>query len=269
MFIDRPYFRKNKIMQWEGSDSEENYLEIQPSGQLNYTKDAFWYKYNSDGFRSDEFTDHSDLRVVFSGCSYTEGSGLPLEEVWVSLVHNKIAASLNNQNKKIPLWNLGILGTGLDSHSRVLYNYADQLKPEYVFLLSGALSRREICYNDIRLFNWLPATNDKLEQKLGISLGKLFSSEWYALQQLNRNLMILDLLADKHNSKVFIFDLEDTTLEKDLLYSNFKHIKRCLIRPKDYIKTDRPAFARDCMHSGPDWQESIAELVWKAIRHLF
>ena len=58
------------------------------------------YKYNSEGFRSDNFTNmHNGKHLLFSGCSEGEGIASPLNTMWNKIVYDR----LNLENDEIIL----------------------------------------------------------------------------------------------------------------------------------------------------------------------
>jgi hypothetical protein len=83
--------------------------------------DKITYQYNSHGFRTPEF-DNKKAGLAL-GCSFTEGIGLPIESVWVSV----LSALLN-----FPIWNLGVGGSSTDSCFRLLDHYLNYLNIEFV-----------------------------------------------------------------------------------------------------------------------------------------
>lgn len=73
----------------------------------------FEYIYNTDGFRSQHFENFKsdDINIVFSGCSWTEGSGLPQDMVWTSLLTEKIKEMHPDEN--VETYNVGIGGASI------------------------------------------------------------------------------------------------------------------------------------------------------------
>ena len=74
---------KNKTLSWLPGDREElfNKNKKDPDkskllDELGYTHDNVEYKFNSAGFRSDEFSDTSEKSIVFLGCSHVVGIGI-------------------------------------------------------------------------------------------------------------------------------------------------------------------------------------------------
>jgi hypothetical protein len=52
------------------------------------------YVLNADGYRSPEFINNVDL--LFAGCSFTYGMGVPEETIWGSVIANRLGLSYNN-----------------------------------------------------------------------------------------------------------------------------------------------------------------------------
>lgn len=50
------------------------------------------YIYNSENFRSDNFTEiHNGKHILFSGCSESEGVGANIEDAWTNILYKKIS----------------------------------------------------------------------------------------------------------------------------------------------------------------------------------
>ena len=90
----------------------------------NWIDNHFSYTFNSLGFRSNEFT--QDPTIMFLGCSYTMGLGLPVDFIWPELV---------SKNLKMNCANLGISGGSCDTAFRLCHGYIDRIKPKVVVLM--------------------------------------------------------------------------------------------------------------------------------------
>lgn len=138
----------NKELEWLTMDTEELFLknlknrkpELEKYGWVDR---KFSYKFNSEGFRSDEFTD--DEGIVFFGCSHTVGIGLPFETTWPYLVSKYL---------KLKCYNLGIGGSSNDTAFRLAYNYLPKIKTKLVVMLTTYNHRLELLKhnNDILQF---------------------------------------------------------------------------------------------------------------------
>ena len=73
---------------------------------------AQWFNVplNSDGFRSDEFSNnHDGLHIIFSGDSNTFGMGLEKEEIWSYLTYQEISKNVKTSG----YFNLGSPGSSI------------------------------------------------------------------------------------------------------------------------------------------------------------
>ena len=131
----------NLTLKWLDLDSHKLWLENMqdPKKRKQLEQfgfghpDAIDYKINTQGFRSSEF-DNSPGFIAL-GCSFTCGIGLPLEQVWPSMIAEATGLTARN---------LGIGGCGLDTCFRLLYNYIDVLNPKFVMLLAPDPFRFEL-----------------------------------------------------------------------------------------------------------------------------
>ena len=138
----------NQTLLWHGTDSEELYQKnlIKNRPQLekyNWIDQPIIYKFNSHGFRADEF-DSVDPSVVFIGCSHTLGVGLPVELTWTHIISTKL---------KLKNYNLGVGGSSNDTAFRLLYRWIEQLKPSLVIFLSPDSSRLELHMDNDQLYD--------------------------------------------------------------------------------------------------------------------
>lgn len=115
----------NQTLNWLQTDSEEEYKK-----NYNQLKNYNWigkditYKFNSLGFRCNEFT--NDPSIMFLGCSFTCGVGLPLETIWPEIVAKEFRMNCAN---------LGIGGGAADTAFRLCLGYIDKIKPKAVVYL--------------------------------------------------------------------------------------------------------------------------------------
>lgn len=260
---------------WYQTDSEQNYVPV-IAGVPNYTKTEILYKFNSDGYRCDEFNLNSEYPILFMGCSFTEGVGLPYNEIWSYYLHKKLSEITN---KKIPYWSLAKGGTSIDYGARCLYNFYDRLKPKYIFYLLSGISRREYCFENSMYSNWFPhRTHIYQPSKSFLLMEKIFVDPYFALYQAERSAMILNSLAEKNNTKIFLFglnlDLDLSGEKRKELFKKFTNIhysevffdsnKLNLEKIPADIKS-RPSKARDNSHPSAFWQFQMYENIYNII----
>jgi hypothetical protein len=131
-------YHATQELDWFPMDTEELYQHNLATQRpllekYNWINRRFTYKFNSHGFRSDEFS--LEPSIMFLGCSFTNGIGLPLEDMWTY----QVATQLNLKH-----FNLGVGGSSNDVAFRMAYAWLPQLKPKLVVLLKPSHTRLEI-----------------------------------------------------------------------------------------------------------------------------
>jgi len=256
---------RNKTEQWHQSDREDQYKTENVFGPNIYTPESFDYKFNSYGFRCDEFDLPSDVPIVFLGCSFTEGEGLPVDKTWAYVLLEHIR---NKTKKNIPFWNLAISGGSTDINAGVLANFIDQLRPRYVFYLRPPWMRRAIFVEKDHLQNWIPGyLGSPHPWMLPTHFTETLIHEDFAIQQADRSLTIIDLLAERYNTKVYHFPWQ--------LGESENAIQPSINRLKNFYKLSVPwleniDMARDSLHPGPATHKMVADRLWEFdVKHLF
>jgi hypothetical protein len=183
----------------------KNIKMLKQNGWMNNTFD---YSFNSKGFRCKEFT--SDPTIMFLGCSYTCGIGLPVETIWPELV----AKSL-----KMKCANLGQGAGSCDTAFRLCLGYIDKIKPKIVIFLQPPNIRWElVSKNNINLLGiWAV---DK------ISNYKSYIQD-YSIDENNnyfnsyKNILAVESLCEKRQIKFLHFDSYNhgkSDLARDLVH---------------------------------------------------
>jgi hypothetical protein len=96
----------------------------------------FDYKINSSGYRSQHFKelDTGSINIVYAGCSFTYGEGLPEEYTWPHLLTKKIEK--DHPGKNVEYFNLSQPGAGVHQVIRVCFDYFKKYgNPDYLFLM--------------------------------------------------------------------------------------------------------------------------------------
>ena len=156
----------------------------------------FTYKFNKHGFRCEEFTE--DPSILFLGCSYTCGIGLPIETVWASIV----AQSLGLKS-----FNLGQGGGSNDTAFRLGYHWIPKLKPKIVMLLSPFEDRKEIITPEhIHFITPQTTAIEEDPNNLKEHAIQWLSDETNSYMNKIKNISALELLCNKHNIKFMVSD---------------------------------------------------------------
>jgi hypothetical protein len=119
----------NKSVNWIPSDTKELYEKnLKENYQLlkdnNWIDKSFTYNFNSHGFRCEEFTTHST--IMFLGCSYTFGTGIPSDTSWPELIAKKL---------NMHCANLGQGAGSNDTMFRLCHGWIDVINPKIIFAL--------------------------------------------------------------------------------------------------------------------------------------
>ena len=94
--------------------------------------EPFEYRFNSQGFRCDEFNQDG---IVFLGCSLTLGIGIPQKDSWPERVAKQLG---------LPCINLGQGAGSMDTCFRLASLWIPKLRPRMVILLEPFAERIEI-----------------------------------------------------------------------------------------------------------------------------
>ena len=146
MYQDRTVFPfhtwthfKNSVSEWHASDSKTLFETHKKDPDKNKLLEQFdWinteiqYRFNSQGFRCDEFNDRPC--AIALGCSHTQGTGLTESDAWPSKLSQQLG---------LHVWNLGVSGAAYDTVFRLAQFYIPFLKPQFVFVLEPPRTRLE------------------------------------------------------------------------------------------------------------------------------
>jgi hypothetical protein len=129
-----------KVFHWDTSDNESQYLKnikepklYEQLLNLGFVNTQIEYRYNSHGFRTDEFDDN--IEVLCFGCSFTMGTGVHAKDSWPSQFAYKTGLKTAN---------LGLAGSSNDTVFRLAHHYLPSLKPKYALWVQTDMSRIEI-----------------------------------------------------------------------------------------------------------------------------
>jgi len=106
------------------------------------------YRYNSLGFRGEEFRPEAKFRVAAFGCSIAFGMGLDMEETFLHKLKLHIANSLGFTPDEVNLMVFAVGGHSNDFALRTVLNYAVEVKPDLVIYNLVAMPRTELISRD-------------------------------------------------------------------------------------------------------------------------
>jgi hypothetical protein len=132
--------KAGRVFEWDTSDSQQAYLKNltdpklkQRLTELGFVDRPIEYKFNSHGFRTEEFENQID--AVCFGCSFTMGTGVHAIDTWPSQL-----AQLTG----LRTTNLGHAGSSNDTVFRFAEHYLKSLRPKYAIWLQTDMHRIEL-----------------------------------------------------------------------------------------------------------------------------
>jgi len=134
-------FKPNDVVQFMQSDSENLFKKNNkiPNNSIKYyNENPIEYKLNNEKFRTPDDFNSKDEGNIYLGCSHTFGIGHHLENTWAHKLNQTVGGKF---------WNLGIAGTGVISHYRILKGYYKELKIKNIFHYAPKYPRFEFIIN--------------------------------------------------------------------------------------------------------------------------
>lgn len=244
MIFERPPWHPGKNLagtelEWLPTDTKENFDKLmQDSKHRQYFHDKGWdqpgaitYRINSQGFRSEEFASGDWLLAL--GCSYTMGIGLPVQDLWPSLLGKSLGLQVAN---------IAWPGSSADTCFRLAEYWIKRLKPKAVCMLVPPWHRIELLMDpaaSIPAEVFMPHSLSKYYKDTDVFLTNWFMNEENQRLQAKRNRLAITQLAQEHN------------------------VWCCIVDSNDYMTQSREEieYARDYMHGGPRAHKIIAEKI--------
>jgi hypothetical protein len=124
-------------VKWLFSDNAERYAL---NDDKTYGIDDITYDINSHGYRSMEFDPESTAKkIMFLGCSFTTGMGLPYHEVWTTVLTKRLSEHFGVE---IEQHNFGLPSHGADAMAMVAFQAIPVVKPDMVIVMYPDIVRR-------------------------------------------------------------------------------------------------------------------------------
>ena len=252
--LKKQFLNSNRIQiantqhEWFYLDTLERYHEGKKTAQPAYGLGEVQYKFNNKGFRCDDFDtwENHKYRIMFAGCSDTEGHGMPLEETWAKLFHGKVCEKLG---ESIPFWNIAHGAASTDHIVKHLYNEGSKLRPQVVIALLPHFERRERWDGD----HWGPWNINTREEK---HIASVFLKDNYIRYQTEKNLAFINLLMNKWDS-IFLYSKNDKNYDlSNINFPRFTEVNHYL----EYID-----YSRDCWHGGPETHRIFADKMFETL----
>lgn len=231
----------NQTLEWLPTDTKENYEKlIQDPEHRRYFAEMGWdqpgaitYKFNSHGFRADEFDGGPYMMAL--GCSYTIGIGLPDDVTW---------ARQTAKTLKMKCANLAWGGYSADTCFRMAEYWIPALRPTYVCMLAPPMHRIELLLDKDSLSTpqipvevFLPQSQSLLFDPGDQYLKHWFLNEENARVNQSKNILAIQQLCADLNIPCTIHRAEE-------------HM---------WWGREEIGYARDFMHGGPKIHNLLAK----------
>ena len=231
-----------------------------------------FYRLNKDGFRSKHFDKFDDTKqtILFSGCSWTFGEGLPEEYIWPTLVVDKITES----GRSVDYYNIGYMGQSISHIVKNIFGFIRSYgKPKHILVCFPDLQRN--IYYSPKLEQYIKAyvntsfigSKDKDRERYT----KNYQEEDNLLTAVNSILYLEDYCREANISLIwttwsyadyytysqigfsYLMDPDTTFIQSNPSYNKSKN--------PYYPNTDNMPFweeARDGAHPGTSWTRFIS-----------
>lgn len=169
------------------------------------------YKFNSYGYRSDEFT-RSKTNVLTIGCSVAFGNGIPADKRFSAVFASEFSAAD---------WNMGWPGESVDYVGRILSTVIPILQPDILLVSFPSFCRREFFDAEGRRHDFRPdnRSSSLVGSKVHKSLLEL-TSDYQDVANFYKTFKLVELLCKdirwlfsirKHDEAIFNYLNFDTT----------------------------------------------------------
>jgi len=238
------------------------------------------YRFNSLGFRGEEFDPDAPVKLFVSGCSNTFGVGVDLEESWPFLFKQKLAEQRDLPAPSVNLMNFSQGGASNDYVTRTLLEQSAQARPDVIVAGFTHMRRFELLdettgfhIGAIKLEELEQAGGRYAELKRRAEFLILGSDEIQQKVQMIKNVLLLQYFCRSRDIPLVFFFFEQwqredlpgalsvpstEALYEQIEFGGFVPIERAL-------RVDRAA---DGLHPGPRSQEVLAEAAWTTFTSL-
>lgn len=240
--------RINAVKAWSsGMDREVSYskniINANNKRHITYKPLEFSYQYNSMGIRCNEIK-KEDVEILYAGCSFTEGEGLPVEHIWAHQLNEMIQ---EKHGRKFGYYNIGRGGSSVAAIARYIYHAIEVIgmRPKMVVVLFPSIFRDEFyvdnfpphsMYNPIHYIpNFIHPDSSRAQKYFYENYEKNIRIT-NSINDFYRNLILVEAVCAKYGIE-FAFDTWQHTMNIDeLSNSDLDRMNpKYLIGPKKQI----------------------------------
>lgn len=275
--------RKNQVLTIGANESLHKIRNVKRS---TYGEDEIVYSFNSDGFRSDEFSNEHPIKILYTGCSFTEGVGLPIDHIWAKFLNDKISKELG---VSLSFFNLSVNGASAELLTRLIFTHVNKgFTPDIIIALLPSLFRNEIVLTGegfAKTFDFIQNSEsydiENFDERFFFTKYSKLTSISQRLFETFRTLLFIKYFLDQHGIKLLFSTWDNTQFNKNLIavngtgetsyfdeLTNFPPdaLKGCSL-PVKFIKNNdilpshpfKQEIARDGSHPGPNSHFHFAE----------
>lgn len=238
-------------------------------GYSNSDEFAISYITNNYGFRSQSFDNISSesINILFSGCSWTWGSGLPDSYVWRSILTEKFKNVF--PDKDVQQYNTATCAGSISlacKNTLALLRKTDNI--DYIYMLfpgfhrSTGFKKENEVYSMVKLYTVLPESPSFKNKQL-----KEYSKNYKEIESIYHNLVLIQSVIDicKLKGVKFFFGTWDTYCQHVYEYMNLDGY--CTIPDWEQV-TDKDAdlklVSANGVYPGLDHMTKIADAFYEA-----
>lgn len=281
----KKYLKKDHI---DNYDIENEIFDINYNKDLEIDENGFfitrgnWYKKLSDGpeviyklnpmgFRSREFKklESNKNNILFAGCSFTFGEGLPEEYTWTKMLTNKMC----NRYSDVVDYNIAFPGESIFTIIKNTYAFINKYgSPKFLFMCLPPITRYisysdKLCrYSNIYLLRDIKITDSNDPQK-----------EYTKNYKYQNNILIYNLLihffedyCKNNNINLFwtTWDEHDGELYAISNFNNFIELDFFVPKQPKIENIDNFPYwqlAEDLGHPGTKWSKMICDKMFMEV----
>jgi len=218
------------------------------------------YKFNSLGFRGEEYNSRAKKKIFVIGDSETFGLGLNIEEAWPYRFKEKYAKKYSYKIKSVNVMNFGVAAVSNDFIARTILSQCKRVKPDLLIVLFTYVDRTEYVKGKIvnMIHPWL-----KFEASIDYYI---YYTEELGFINFLKNLLLVQYFCKLYHLNYIFSALEYKELNHRRIRSNaaIKSLIKLVDKRYfcDFTLGDEDV-AADGHHSGPKSHDIFANKLMK------
>jgi len=242
-------------------DNEESISrQAKLTGITNYEISDVSYTINGAGFRGDwDFSNSADRNIAFFGCSFTFGIGLPVQDLFSTLIGKELGASVLN---------FGAPGGSFSKAARIYSQVSKYQKLDQVVFVVPHTGRFEVPIthnNAVSMSNMIPnwPFANKDDERMRLKLYEALDDNFLEMETL-RNIDHCVSIAKANGTKIYFSSWDMPTY--DTLYEHLGKDSGMMLPWFQVVELKtQTGLARDGRHPGPESNRIFAT---KSLRYL-